>query len=157
MDCSFCPGHLETLGHLFLECTFAKEVWGWATPLFYKLLGDPDFAPSLRTLIGLDFVEGFPMATQKLAVYCLKLILYAIWHFRKMTHFERVACTARNAVSLVELSFRQTCSKRFECWKHQLKLTEFKKHWSIGEAFCSVDHLECLIFLFPGILEYVAI
>ena len=58
-------------------------------PLFCKLLGVPNFVPSLGTLIGLDFVDGFPTATQKLAVYFLKLILYAIWHYRKMKRFSR--------------------------------------------------------------------
>ena len=72
------------------------------------------------------------MATQKLAVYFLKLILHAIWHFRKMTHFEKVACRAQNAISLVEFSFKQTCSKKFEFWRRELKLSKFKKHWSIG-------------------------
>ena len=43
LDCSFCSGQLETLEHLFLDCVFAKEVWLWATPLFYKLLGRPNF------------------------------------------------------------------------------------------------------------------
>ena len=33
LDCCFCPGQLETLEHLFLSCAFAKEIWGWATPL----------------------------------------------------------------------------------------------------------------------------
>ena len=83
-------------------------------PLFRKLLSDPGFVPSLGTLIALDFVEGFPMATQKLAVYLLKLILYAIWHFRKIKRFEKVACTAQNVISLVEFSSKQTCSKKFE-------------------------------------------
>ena len=94
LDCSFCPGRLETLEHLFLSCAFAKDVWGWATP-FCKLLGDPGFVPSLGTLIGLDLVQGFPLATQKLAAYFLKLILYAIWHFRKMTCVEKVVSQRR--------------------------------------------------------------
>ena len=147
LDCSFCPGQLETLEHLSLSCAFAKEVWGWSTPVFCKLLGDPGFVPPLGTLIGLDFVEGFPMATQKLAVYFLKLILYAIWHF------EKVACTAQNAISFVEFSFRQTCSKKFAFWRRQLKLGRFKKHWSIGEAFCKVDCLDHLIFFLPDLPE----
>ena len=88
------------------------------------------------------------MATQKLAVYFPKLILYAIWHFRKMKCFERVACTAQNAISVVEFSFKQTCSKKFEFWRQELKLNKFKKHWSIEEAFCRVDCLECLVFTF---------
>ena len=111
LDCSFCPGRLEALEHLFLSCAFAKEVCGWATPLFCKLLSDPGFVPSVGTWIALDFVEGFPMATQKLAVYFLKLILYAIWHFRKMKRFEKVACTAQNVISFVEFSFKQTLLK----------------------------------------------
>ena len=93
-----------------------------ADPLFCKLLSDLGFVPSLGTLIALDFVEGFPMATQKLVVYFLKLILYAIWHFRKMKHFEKVACTAQNVISLVEFSFKQTCSKKFEFLRRELKL-----------------------------------
>ena len=108
---------------------------GVGRPLFCKLLGDLGFVPSLGTLIGLDFVEGFPMTTQKLAVYFLKLILYAIWHFRKMKCFEKVACTAQNAISLVEFSFKQACSKKFEFWRRELKLNKFKKHLSIREAF----------------------
>ena len=72
------------------------------------------------------------MATQKLSVYFLKLILHAIWHFRKMTRFEKVACRAQNAISLVEFSFKQICSKKFEFWRRELKLSKFKKHWSIG-------------------------
>ena len=125
--------------------------WGWATPLFCKLLGDPGFVLSLGTLIGLDYVEGFPMTTQKLAVYFPKLILYAIWHFRKMKHFEKVACTAQNAISLLQFSFKQTFSKKFEFW-HELKLNKFKKHWSIGEAFCRVDCLDHLVFIFPDVI-----
>ena len=74
------------------------------------------------------------MAIQKLAVYFLKLILYGIWHFRKMKHFEKVSCTAQNAISLVEFSFWQTCAKKFEFWKRKLKLGKFQKHWSIGEV-----------------------
>ena len=35
LDCSFCPGQLETLEHLFLSCAFAEEVWGFATPLLH--------------------------------------------------------------------------------------------------------------------------
>ena len=149
LDCSFCPGQLETLEHLFLNCPFAGEVWERFSPLFRKLLGDLNFAPSLQTLLALDFVEGFPVATQKLAVYFLKLILYAIWHFRKMKRFEKVACTAQNAISLVEFSFRQTCSKKFEFWRRELKLDKFRKRWAIGEAFCRVNHLDRLVFLFP--------
>ena len=148
LNCSFCPGRLETLEHLFLSCAFAKEFWSWATPLFCKLLGGSDIVPSLGTLIGLDFVEGFPMATQKLAVYFLKLILYAIWHFRKMKRFEKVPCTAQNAISLAEFSFKQTCSKKFGFWRWELKLNKFKKHWSIGEPFCRVDCLDRLVFTF---------
>ena len=146
LDCSFCPGQLEALEHLFLSCAFAKEVCGWATLLFCTLLGDPGFVHSFGTLIGLDFVEGFPMATQKLAVYFFKVILYAIWHFRKMTRFEKVACTAQNAISLVEFSFKQTCSNKFEFWGRELKLSKFKKDWSIGEAFCRVHYLDRLVF-----------
>ena len=71
------------------------------------------------------------MATQRLAVYILKLILFAIWHFRKMKRFEKVACTAQNTISLVEFSFRQACSKKFEFWRRELKLSKFKKHWAI--------------------------
>ena len=152
LDCSFCPGQLETLEHLFLSCAFAKEVWGWATPLFCKLLSDPGFVPSLGTLIGLDFVEGFPMVTQKMAVYFLKLILYAIWHFRKMKHFEKVAITAQNVISLVEFSFKQTCSKKFEFWRWKPKLNKFKKHWSIVEAFRRVDCVDRLVFTFPDVM-----
>ena len=132
LDCYFCPGQLETSEHLFLSCAFAKEVWGWVTPPFFKLLGDPGFVPSFETLTGLDFVEGFPLVTQKLTVYFLKLILYSIWHFRKMTHFEKVAYAAQNAISLAEFSFKQTCSKKFEFWRQELKLNKFKKRWSIG-------------------------
>ena len=112
LDCSLCLAQLEILEHLILSCAFAKEVWGWKTPLFCNLLGDSGFVPSLGTLVSLDIVEGFAMVTQKLAVYFLKLILYAIWHFRK--HFEKVACTAQNAISLAEFSFKQICSKKFE-------------------------------------------
>ena len=145
---SFCSGRLETLEHLFFSCALAKEVWGWATRLFCNLLGDPGFVPSFRTLTGLNFLESFPMATQKLAVYFLKLILYAICHFRKMTRFRKVACTAQNTISLVEFSFKQTCSKKFEFWWRELKLYKFKKHCSIGEAFCRVDCLDRLVFTF---------
>ena len=121
LDCSFCFGQLETLDHLFLDCVFAKEVWSWATPLFCKLLGHPIFVPTLQTLLGLDFVDSFTMATQRLALYFLKLILYAIWHFRKMKHFEKVDCTPQSAASLVEHSFRQGCLKKFKFWRGQLK------------------------------------
>ena len=65
LDCSFCPGQLETLEHLFLDCVFAKEVWSWATPLFCKLLGRPKFIPTLQTLLGFDlgqFSYGNPEA-----------------------------------------------------------------------------------------------
>ena len=72
------------------------------------------------------------MATQRLAVYFLKLILYAIWHFRKMKRFEKLDCTPQNAILPVEFNFRQTCSKKFEFWKSQLKLGKFERHWSIG-------------------------
>ena len=48
LDCSFCPGQLETLEHLFLECVFEREVWHWASPLFCKLLGNPNFVPALK-------------------------------------------------------------------------------------------------------------
>ena len=149
LDCSFCPGQLETLEHLFLNCPFAREVWERFSPLFRKLLGDLNFVPTLQTLLALDFVEVFPMATQRLAVYLLKLILFAIWHFRKMKHFKKVVCTAQNAISLVEFSFRQACSKKFEFWQQELKLSKFKKHWAIGKVFCRVDHLDSLVFLFP--------
>ena len=128
LDCSFCPGQLETLEHLLLSCAFANEVWIWAIPLFCKLLGDPNFVPSLQTLIGLDFVDGFPMVTQKLK------------------HFEKVACTAENAILLVEFSFKQTRSKKFEFWRRVLKLSMFEKDWSIGEAFYRVDCLDHLVF-----------
>ena len=128
---------------------------GLGNSLFCKLLGVPNFVPSLQTLICVDFVEGFPMATQKLAVYFLKLILYAIWHNRKMKHFEKVASTAQSAISLVEFSFKQTFSNKFEFWRQELKLSKFRKHWSIGEAFCRdvclghlVDCLDCLVFTF---------
>ena len=149
LDCSFCPGQLETLEHLFLDCVFAREVWRWASPLFCKLLGSLTFVPTFQTLLGLDFVESFPMATQRLAMYFLKLILYAIWHFRKMKCFERVGCRPQNTISLVEFNFRQTCSKDFGFWGGQLKLDRFRRRWSIGEAFCRVDRLDRLIFLFP--------
>ena len=148
LDCSFCPGQLETAEHLFLNCYFAKEVWNWATPLFRKLLNDPDFVPSLRSLIGLDFVESFPMSSQKLAYYFLKLILYAIWHFRNRKRFGKSVCTAQNAISLIEFGFKQTCSKKFEFFRQKLKLSKFKKQWCIGEAFCKVDRLDRLVFLF---------
>ena len=149
LDCSFCLGQLETLEHLSLNCPFAKGVWTWAAPFFCKVLGVSSFVSSLQTLLGLDFVENFPMATQRLAVYFLKLILFAIWHFRKMKHFEKVNCMSQSAISLVEFSFQQTCSKKFEFWKRQLKLRKFQKHWSIEGAFCRVDRLDRLVFLFP--------
>ena len=44
--------------------------------------------------------------------------------------------------------FKQTCSKKFEFWRRQLNLSKFKKRWFIGEAFCRVDCLDCLVFLF---------
>ena len=147
LDCSFCPGRLETLDHLFLNCPFVRGVWSWATPFFCKVLDVANFVPSPWTLLGLDFVEGFPMATQRLAVYFLKLILFAIWHFRKMKRFEKVNCTSQSAISLIGFSFRQTCSKKFEYWKSQLKLGKFQKHWSIGEAFCRVVWADRLVFL----------
>ena len=148
-DCSFCSGQLETLEHLFLDCVFAKEVWLWAIPVFCKLLGRPSFVPTLQTLLGLNFVDGFPMVTQRLALYFLKLILYAIWHFRKMKRFKKVDCTPQNATSLVEYNFRQACSKKFEFWRGQLRLYKFRKHSLIGEAFCRVNRLDRLVFLFP--------
>ena len=89
------------------------------------------------------------MATQRLAVYFLKLILYAIRHFRKMKRFEKLDCMPQNAISLVEFSFRQTCSKKFEFWKSQLQLGKFERHWSIGGTFCRVDQLDRLVFLLP--------
>ena len=149
LDCSFCSGQLETLEHLFLDCVFAKEVWSWATLLFCKLLGCPSFIPTPQTLLGLDFVDSFLMAIQRLAVYFLKLILYAIWHFRKMKHFQGVDCRPQNATALVEFNFRQACSKKFELWHGQLKLDKFKRHWLIGEAFCRVSRFDHLVFLFP--------
>ena len=148
LDCSFCLVQLETLEHLFLSCAFAKEVWDSPTLLFCKLPGVPNFVPSLQTLIGLDFVKHFLMATQKLAVYFLKLVLYAIWHYKKMKHFEKLACTAQSAISLVEFSFKQTWSRKFEVWQQELKLSKFRKHWCIGEAFCRADCLDHLVFTF---------
>ena len=121
-------------------------------PLFCKLLDDPGFVPSLRTLIGLNFVEGFPMATQKLAVYFLNLILYAIWHFRKMKRYEKVACTSQNAISLVEFSFKQTCSRKFEFWRWELKLNKFKKHWSIGGPSAGLAVWTIWFLLFPDVI-----
>ena len=38
LDCSFCLGQLDTLEHLFLNCPFAEEVWGWSTPSFVNCL-----------------------------------------------------------------------------------------------------------------------
>ena len=72
------------------------------------------------------------MATQKLAVYFLRLTLYAIWHFRKMKRFERVACTAQNAISLVGFSFKQTYSKKFEFWRWELKLNKLRSIGILG-------------------------
>ena len=69
-----------------------------------------------------------------------------------MKRFERVACTAQNAISLVEFSFKQTCSKKFEFWRRELKLNKFRKHWSNGEAFCRVDCLDHLVFTFPDVI-----
>ena len=86
------------------------------------------------------------MATQRLAVYFLKPILFVISHFRKMKYFEKVNCTSQSAISLIGFSFRQSCSKEFEYWKSQLKLGKFQKHWSIGEAFCRVNHTDRLVF-----------
>ena len=148
LDCSFCSGQLEALEHLFLECTFAKEVRLSATPLFCKLLGRPSFTVAPQTLLGLDFVEGFPMVTQRLAFYFLNLILYAIWDFRKMKCFEKVDCMPRSATALVEHNFRQTCSKKFELWRGRLKLDKFRKCWAIGGAFCRVDCLDRLVYQF---------
>ena len=60
LDCSFFPGQLDTLDHLFLSCPFARGVWSWAAPFFCKVLGVANFVPSPQTLLGLDFVESFP-------------------------------------------------------------------------------------------------
>ena len=138
----FLSWSVVDLRTLVFELCVCKRGWGCATPLFCKLLSDPSFVPSLGTLIALDFLEGFPMVTEKLAIYFLKLILYAIWHFKK------VACIAQNFISLVDFSFKQTCSKKFEFWWRELKLNKFKKHWSNGEAFCRVDCLDRLVFTF---------
>ena len=93
------------------------------------------------------------MSTQMLAVYFLKLILHAIWNFRKMKRFERVACSAQYAISLVEFSFKQTCSKEFEFLRQKLKLSSFKKHWSIGRGggggILQCGPLGPSFFLFP--------
>ena len=148
LDCSFCPDRLETLDHLFLNCPFARGVWSWAAPFFCKVLSVSNFVPSLQTLLGLDFVESFSMATQRLAVFFLKLILFAIWHFRKMKHFEKVNCTSQSAILLIEFSFRQTCLKKLEYWRSRLKLGKFQKHWSIGGAFCRIHRMDRLVFLF---------
>ena len=47
-----------------------------------------------------------------------------------------------------EFNFKQTCSKKFEFWRRELKLNKFKKHCSIGDAFCRVDGLDRLVFTF---------
>ena len=143
LDCSFCTGQLQTLEHLFLV--------SWATPLFCKLLGRPDFLPAPGTLLGFDFVEGFPMATQRLALYFLKLILYAIWHFRKMKRFERVDCRPQNATALVEHNFRQACSRKFEFWRGQLRLNKFRKHWSVGRLSVKLIAWTVWFFSFLGL------
>ena len=55
LDCSFGPGQLETLEHLFLNCPFARDVWVWSIPLFCKLLGGRNFStyPSDTAWLGL--------------------------------------------------------------------------------------------------------
>ena len=135
LDCSFCPSPLESLEHLFLSGAFAKEVWGWVTPLFCKLLGDSGFVLSLGTPIGLDFVEGFPWRPRNWQFTPSQADPVCYLAFQEDDAFEKVACTAQNAISLVEFSFKQTCSTKFEFYRRQLKLYKFKKHWSIGEAF----------------------
>ena len=108
LDCSYCLGQLETLEHLFLAVPLQRRS-GVGRPLFCKLLGEPGFVPSLQTLIGLDgLCEGLSHVDPDAGslLFQADRILFAIWHFRKKKCFEKVVCTAHDAISLVEFSFK---------------------------------------------------
>ena len=128
---------------------FCKRGLALGHPSFLQTAEMSEFCSYLSDTAQSRLCGGFPMVTQRLGFYFLKLILYAIWHFRKMKCFEKVDCMPRSATLLAEHSFRQTCLKKFEFWWGQLKFDRFRKHWTIGEAFCRVDRLDRLVFLFP--------
>lgn len=79
VSCVFCKAPLETIGHLFFECAYSREIWGGLTRSIFKEKYSVDWIEIVRMLSnGLDWdrIQKFIMR------YLFQSAVHSIWRER---------------------------------------------------------------------------
>lgn len=82
--CAVCQ-RKETIDHCFLNCRRAKNVWAHFAASLSALVGGP-FLASILTVFFFRWQSG-DRRRDRIAIYLVKSILYAIWAFRNKATF----------------------------------------------------------------------
>ena len=119
-QCAYCQ-RKETIDHCFLNCTRAKRVWLYFSPLLSALLDTP-FVANVKSVFFCIWGQTGPTSNLR-ALYIIKTILYGIWTFRNKATFHNGTETPRAIVRYI----KQDITTRLKVDFTRLSVDRFSK------------------------------
>ena len=120
--CAYCQ-RKETIDHCFLNCTRAKRVWLFFSPLLSALLNAP-FVANVKSVFFCTWGQTGPLSNLR-ALYIIKTILYGIWTFRNKATFHNGTETPRAIVRYI----KQDITTRLKVDFSRFSVDRFSKLW----------------------------
>lgn len=137
--CAHCQ-RKETIDHCFLNCTRAKRVWLYFSPLLSALLGVP-FVANVKSVFFYNWGQRGPTSNLR-ALYIIKTILYGLWTFRNKATFHNGTETPRAIVRYI----KQDITTRLKVDFTRLTVDRFDKLWC-HPNLCEINRGKLVYFL----------
>lgn len=135
--CAVC-NRKETIDHCFLNCPRARGVWAHFAPTLSRLIG-ASFPINVLTIFFFRWSSG-DKRKNRVALFLIKTVLYAIWHFRNKAAFHNGHEDHRAIIRYA----LQDIKCRIKLDHFRLPRAAFEDHWVIP----GVVSLENDVFVF---------
>ncbi|KAI8521374.1 hypothetical protein Bbelb_011280 [Branchiostoma belcheri] len=145
---------VESLLHLFWECTVSSEVWGWVEGLIHRRILHGYGLPRDLALRGI-VSQPMPKRTRQVLEALAAITRSLIWRSRCQDAFERTNFTGQDLISKLERVLTDKLHFEFE----RLGPSRFIDTWAEGHSWAVVDIAHCTLkdtwrVEHPTLLEY---
>ena len=134
-NCVLCKNRIETITHLFYECSFVKPLLSLLKNWLNTLSGNK-FQHLNFSHIRFHTVPDFDKTITSLCLYLISLYNYIVWRVRCINRLEK---NKYNSDALI-LRYINSLTQRIQCDFYRFSIMEFRKYWCTNDLFCTVEN-----------------
>ena len=137
--CALCNVHIETIPHLFYECTFIKPLLSIVKNFLNTLTHNQFLHLNLSHIRFHSFPNNIiHKEVTSICLYLISLMCFSIWQCRCIVKFEKQKHTSNRLI----LMYINKLIQRIQCDFYRFNTTTFLKYWGKSDLFCSIVNNE---------------